>query len=74
MKRARLLIYEGSEQWLATVKLNEYIQEAKPLILSPTCSIRSVELNEEELTLFACDMASAFEAGMKEAGNEDGSN
>ena len=53
MKRARLLIYDGDEDWIYTTKRREFIQNG----CSYSCAggtVRSVELLPEEIELFDC--------------------
>ena len=53
MMRARLLIYDGTEEWIAEMRANEFIRPDK-LASFPSGTIRSVELIDAEITLVEC--------------------
>ena len=59
MKRARLIIYEGDEQWITKTLMNSLqpIEGASQGVAMITAggTISVWELNEAELTLFACE-------------------
>lgn len=55
MMRARLLIYDGTEEWIAEMRANEFIKPDK-LMSFPNGTIRSAELIDAEITLVECKL------------------
>jgi hypothetical protein len=53
VRRARLLIYDGDEAWIELTKAREFVKPEAPYSCAGG-TIRSVELDEAEITLFEC--------------------